>query len=252
MAASVRKVYLPHTALSESSYGSSSSSPNKPSTIDHTPLTDSLAQYEDGEVHQMSGYLWKLSTRGYWQQRYFETNGSYLTYYKSEDMDKLMAAINMPQVGEIKILNEIDDSQGYGIIFVIELKDRQFQLRVESKFEADRWVKHLIYLRDGPARTHLPGSEHRSASTNIGNPLFGAGFVESNGVYTSTTGRTTSMVSMQGGISDARAREPSRFDSTARYVSMDVMEKQRTISATLQKSSRSRFACCFRTCHATF
>ena len=35
--------------------------------------------------------------------RWFETNGCFLTYYKSKKMEKLLAALNLPQVGEIKV-----------------------------------------------------------------------------------------------------------------------------------------------------
>jgi hypothetical protein len=52
---------------------------------------------------KMSGYLMKKSTAGDWQKRYFETNGCFLTYYKSQKMSKLLAALSLPQVGEIRI-----------------------------------------------------------------------------------------------------------------------------------------------------
>ena len=54
---------------------------------------------------KMSGYLLKKSTAGEWQKRYFETNGSFLTYYKSHKMSKLLAALSLPQVGDIKLLS---------------------------------------------------------------------------------------------------------------------------------------------------
>lgn len=38
----------------------------------------------------MSGYLYKKSSSGNWQRRYFETNGSHLTYYKTHKMTKLL------------------------------------------------------------------------------------------------------------------------------------------------------------------
>jgi len=45
----------------------------------------------------------KKSTAGDWQKRYFETNGCFLTYYKSQKMSKLLAALSLPQVGDIRI-----------------------------------------------------------------------------------------------------------------------------------------------------
>lgn len=56
-----------------------------------------------GTPTKMSGYLMKKSTAGDWQKRYFETNGCFLTYYKSQKMSKLLAALSLPQVGDIRL-----------------------------------------------------------------------------------------------------------------------------------------------------
>jgi len=111
-------------------------------------------------VGQMSGYLYKKSSAGEWQKRYFETNGNYLTYYKSSKMTKLLAALAVPQVGTIKLIGESDDDKGgFGYIFQIELKDRQYFLRASTQDEAKRWVDFLIQVRDGantPGKTSNP------------------------------------------------------------------------------------------------
>lgn len=39
-----------------------------------------------------------------WQKRWFEAVGHYLTYYKTHDSDKLLACIDLRQVGEIKMV----------------------------------------------------------------------------------------------------------------------------------------------------
>ena len=39
-------------------------------------------------VH-ISGYLHKMTRDGRWQKRWFETNGNFLTYYKSKKMTKV-------------------------------------------------------------------------------------------------------------------------------------------------------------------
>lgn len=109
----------------------------------------------------MSGYLFKKSSAGDWQKRYFETNGNYLTYYKSSKMTKLLAALAVPQVGAIKMIGESDDEKGgIGYIFQIELKDRQYLLRAQSEDEAKRWVDFLVNIRDGA-----------SASGKVSNPM---------------------------------------------------------------------------------
>jgi hypothetical protein len=96
----------------------------------------------------IAGYLLKKSTEGVWQRRYFETSGHFLTYYKSEKMTKLLAALALPQVGEIKYIGAVDDTKGTGAIFQLDLKDRQYVLRADSEENAKKWVEVLVQLRD--------------------------------------------------------------------------------------------------------
>ena len=56
------------------------------------------------DKNHIAGYLLKKSKDGVWQKRYFETNGTFLTYYKSKKMTKLLAALNMPNVGAIQVV----------------------------------------------------------------------------------------------------------------------------------------------------
>jgi len=105
---------------------------------------------------QLSGYLYKKSSGGDWQRRYFETNGNYLTYYKTHKMSKLLAAVSLPQVGLIKLVGEVNDGKGGGYVFQLDLKDRQYLLRGSSLEEAQRWVDYLIMLRDG--KSSSPGT----------------------------------------------------------------------------------------------
>lgn len=100
------------------------------------------------EAFAHSGYLFKKSSAGAWQRRFFEVNGSYLCYYKTQKMSKLLAAINIPHVGQIRLLGEVQDALGTGYVFEMDLKDRQYQLRAESLAEARKWVDVLCALRD--------------------------------------------------------------------------------------------------------
>lgn len=102
----------------------------------------------------LAGYLHKKSTSGDWQRRYFEINGSYLTYYKSQKMAKLLAALSIPQVGSIRMLEQTE----FGAEFRIDIKDRQYILRAASVSEAETWVSTLIKIRD-------------SSGNNSGNPM---------------------------------------------------------------------------------
>lgn len=96
-------------------------------------------------ANEISGYLYKKSSSGVYQRRYFEVNGNYLTYYKTEEMKKLLAALSIPQVGSIRFLGEVEDG---GAEFSIDLKDRQYVLKADSVSEAERWVEHLMDVRD--------------------------------------------------------------------------------------------------------
>lgn len=200
-----------------------------PPSLSGENQSNSFTQFDDSEVSQMSGYLWKMNTRGAWQQRYFETNGSYLTYYKTHEMDKLMAAVNMPLVGDIKLLGEIEDNLGSGAMFIVELKDRKFKLRAETMSDAERWVKHLIFLRDGPN-----GSNGlHNGSGKVANPIYSADRNHSN-------------------LSDSNSRRHSALLAASKnktvssqYLSMEAFEP-REAKAILQKSSRSLFTCCLR------
>lgn len=119
----------------------------------------------------ISGYLYKKTRDGRWQRRWFETNGVYLTYYKSKKMEKLLAALSLPQVGEIKILPPTDDPEEKEGLFSIELNTRIYTLRAKTDDEAHNWVSVLSHLRDqgmGPSSSlsslNRPSSSMQSFS----------------------------------------------------------------------------------------
>jgi hypothetical protein len=102
------------------------------------------SEHSDVPHSNLAGYLYKKATNGEWQKRYFEINGSYLTYYKSQKMTKLLAALSIPQVGAIKFLGPTED----GVEFRIDIKDRQYILRAATQHEADLWISTLTRVRD--------------------------------------------------------------------------------------------------------
>lgn len=116
------------------------------------------------QIVHIHGYLHKLTKDGAWQRRWFETNGSFLTYYKSKRMTKLLAALSLPQVGEIKVVDSDDPDCG---LFSITLHQRTYLLKASTKADAKRWVQTLLILKNAPkegqsaARTQktLPGDE---------------------------------------------------------------------------------------------
>ena len=127
------------------------------------------------DLPQLSGFLWKKSTSGEWQRRYFETNGNCLTYYKSQKMSKLLAALSMPQVGSITLQGEINDIKGQGAVFQLDLKDRQYILRTANLAEAEQWVDVLIQLRDSSKPKAAAVIPPTSSSTSSDQPVPGGG-----------------------------------------------------------------------------
>ena len=127
-----------------------------------TESAEAYVAMQQDLVH-ISGYLLKLTRDGKWQRRYahapslmsapgasgfshrpdrwFETNGCFLTYYKSKKMEKLLAALNLPQVGEIKVEDDL-------AIFSIELNERVYQLKAANEQEARKWVETLKVLKE--------------------------------------------------------------------------------------------------------
>ena len=72
-------------------------------------LTDDV-HISEGNSLQIRGYLLKKSKEGAWQKRFFETNGNYLTYYKTKKMTKLLAALSLADVGNINVVLHLKSS----------------------------------------------------------------------------------------------------------------------------------------------
>ncbi|CAM9411403.1 unnamed protein product, partial [Phaeothamnion confervicola] len=97
---------------------------------------------------QVSGYLLKKAKTGKWQRRWFETQAHFLTYYKTKKMEKLLAALNLPQVGDIRLVDpDPNDPENDGCLFTIELNERVYTMKAPSREEAARWVEVLRVLQ---------------------------------------------------------------------------------------------------------
>nr|CCA19791.1 conserved hypothetical protein [Albugo laibachii Nc14] len=96
-------------------------------------------------TNDRDGYLFKKTRDGKWQKRWFETNGCFLTYYKKQGQ-KLLAALNLPQVGTITLLGE-DSTDGPGL-FTIELNERVYTIKARSREEAAFWVDVRVIFVD--------------------------------------------------------------------------------------------------------
>jgi len=117
-------------------------------TVNSSPA----AQHIDSEEHlfvperlpdypHREGYLSKLNKDGkLWQRRYFYTNGQFLTYYKTDSMQRLLAAFNLPLVGEIKMITGSSEDGDARHMFSIKLKSRLYILKAEDANDAEAWV----------------------------------------------------------------------------------------------------------------
>ena len=95
----------------------------------------------------LTGYLYKKTRNENWQRRFFKTQGFYLTYYKNRKMEKLLAALSLPQVGNIYAIDE-KGGEGEGGTFALELNTRVYILKANDRETADVWVNTLLRLRE--------------------------------------------------------------------------------------------------------
>mmetsp|Transcript_14909 Transcript_14909/g.21154 ORF Transcript_14909/g.21154 Transcript_14909/m.21154 type:complete len:151 (-) Transcript_14909:131-583(-) len=117
----------------------------------------------DRTLPHMSGYLLKQTSSGKWQKRWFETNSQFLTYYKSPKMEKLLAALNLPQVGEIRLADNGADFDTEST-FTIELNTRTYRMKAESRKDATKWVRVLRRLQNTEV---VKGKRIESPLTNL-------------------------------------------------------------------------------------
>ena len=108
--------------------------------------------WADHEVKPLVyGYLHKLGRNGQWQKRFFETDGECLTYYKTRKRTKLLASLDLLKVGDIRC----DEEDPEGCVFAIQVSDRPYYLRAETKAACKDWVINLNRVRE--ARLEIGG-----------------------------------------------------------------------------------------------
>lgn len=90
------------------------------------------------------GYLLKKTRNGKWQRRFFETDGERLRYYKSEKRTKLLASLDLANVGEIIQ----DKSDPTGCSFTIQVAGRPYYLLAQDRSTCKDWVINLNRVRE--------------------------------------------------------------------------------------------------------
>ena len=130
---------------------------SNPAGDDHDNDNDDDVDPEEGmwadhEVKPLVyGYLHKLGRNGQWQKRFFETDGECLTYYKTRKRTKLLASLDLLKVGDIRC----DEEDPEGRVFAIQVSDRPYYLRAETKAACKDWVINLNRVRE--ARLEIGG-----------------------------------------------------------------------------------------------
>eukprot|EP00980_Cylindrotheca_fusiformis_P004465 scaffold953_cov141-Cylindrotheca_fusiformis.AAC.9 len=90
------------------------------------------------------GYLQKQGRNGKWQTRWFESDGESLAYFKSSKRTKLLATLDLTKVGMIRINSQ--DSKGCS--FTINISQRPYHLRADSKESCKDWVITLNRIKE--------------------------------------------------------------------------------------------------------
>jgi hypothetical protein len=68
------------------------------SAIGHERPTDAEEEADLPEGALIAGYLQKLGRNGKWQKRWFETDGEWLSYYKTDQRIKCLATLDLVKV----------------------------------------------------------------------------------------------------------------------------------------------------------
>ncbi|CAI5743707.1 unnamed protein product [Peronospora destructor] len=125
------------------------------------------------DLPELKGYLRKKSRHNRWQRRYFEATTHYLTYYKSQESEKLLACIDLWRTQTIDFI----PTNGDKLEFSIAIGDQSYLLKADSQDDATRWVQGL------QARQHRPEgtpsevfslrSEHMDAESDASSSEYG-------------------------------------------------------------------------------
>jgi len=94
------------------------------------------------------GYLQKQGRNGKWQTRWFESDGECLAYYKTSRRAKLLATLDLGKVGYILVNNQ----DASGCCFTINIKNRPYHLRADSRVSCNDWVITLNRIKEARLR----------------------------------------------------------------------------------------------------
>lgn len=80
-------------------------------------------------------------------------------------MEKLLAALSLPQVGDIRLIPASEDPEKKEGLFALELNTRVYTLRAKSEAEAILWVNTLTQIRQQGLNAAAQSKPKSSLST---------------------------------------------------------------------------------------
>jgi len=175
-------------------------------------------------------------------------------------MEKILAAVSIPQLGDIRVNGEMVDDIGKGVIFQIDLKNKHYYLRAETFDLAELWVRHLLFTRDGLLNLdELRSALNNSTPPNKKAPRERKTTISTVGSIYNPTHNSIHLTNPNNSGSTFNTHnqdiEPSSYSSGSSNEYMDdlldgsqLQRSRRQSDTTWQKAHRSFMSCCIRAC----
>ena len=179
---------------------------------------------------ELRGHLRKKTRHGRWRRRWFETSGCHLAYFKAEG-GQLLAALNLPEVGEIAFVGAAA-SGGLPGLFTIELNERVYSVRADDDNAAQMWVSELK-LRQAAGSvgmtTSAPGVSARAK-------------VQPKATATATT-TTAATSAAPAGTGIAQGLAAAERDSVSLVANADITGAELALRPATPSANRPSFGC---------
>ena len=114
---------------------------------------------------EKSGYLRKLSSKGKWQKRWFETSASSFVYRKDHEAESVLASISVSDISDISLHGEDGGAASPPLChFTIQIGVRSYEFKAPEEVEARAWVVLLQERRAQVKATTDDGGTRMSRS----------------------------------------------------------------------------------------
>tara|TARA_B110000208_G_scaffold89697_1_gene113004 strand:- start:81 stop:605 length:525 start_codon:yes stop_codon:yes gene_type:complete len=126
-------------------------------------VTVAMPNLDGAPVEEKSGYLRKLSSKGKWQKRWFETVTSNFVYRKDHEAESILASISVSDISEISLHGEDGSADSTPLChFTIQIGVRSYEFKATEEAESRAWVE-LLQARIAAARNLAAGESGGAA-----------------------------------------------------------------------------------------